>query len=244
MPNSQGHQAWGWREEEALAVGQPEPLQVSPHFFRARALRPFLTTGGKNQTSSNSSKCGLCCLLRCYSWYSPLLQPQLPEHLQVFAMPPLKCTCLIWSNFLHIHCAVLVLVLFSVAQLCLTLCDPMDCSPPGSSTCGDSPGKNTGVGRHVLLQGIFQTQGLNPGLPHCRQILYCLSHQESPWILECVAYFFSRGSSRPRNWTKVSYITGRFFTSWATRETHIHYHHPNLTALMFSLDDHSIITTS
>ena len=40
-------------------------------------------------------------------------------------------------------------------QLCLTLCDPMDCSPPGSSVHGDSPGKNTGVGWHALLQGIF-----------------------------------------------------------------------------------------
>ena len=39
------------------------------------------------------------------------------------------------------------------------------------------PGKNTGVGCHFLLQEIFQTQGLNPGLPHCRQILYHLSHQ-------------------------------------------------------------------
>ena len=67
-----------------------------------------------------------------------------------------------------------------VAQLCLTLCDPMDCSPPGSSVHGDSPGKNTGAGCHALLQGIFPNQGLNPGLPHCRKILYCLSHQGSP----------------------------------------------------------------
>ena len=53
----------------------------------------------------------------------------------------------------------------------------MDCNPPGSSVHGASPGKNTGVGCHALLQGIFPTKGLNPGLPHCRQILYCLSHQ-------------------------------------------------------------------
>ena len=43
----------------------------------------------------------------------------------------------------------------------------------------DSPGKNTGVGCHCLLQGIFPTQGLNPGLLHCRQTLYPLSHQGS-----------------------------------------------------------------
>jgi len=56
----------------------------------------------------------------------------------------------------------------------------MDCSPPGSSVHGDSPGKNTGVGGHALLQGIIPTQGLNPGLPHCRQIIYQLSHQGKP----------------------------------------------------------------
>ena len=55
----------------------------------------------------------------------------------------------------------------------------MDCSLPGSSVLGDSPGKNNGVGCYALLQGIFPTQGSNPGLPHCRQILYCLSHQGS-----------------------------------------------------------------
>ena len=64
----------------------------------------------------------------------------------------------------------------NVTQLCLTLCNPMDCSPPGSSVHRDSPGKNTGVGCHFLLQGIFPTQGSNPGLLYCRQILYQLSH--------------------------------------------------------------------
>ena len=64
-----------------------------------------------------------------------------------------------------------------VARSCPTLCDPMDCSPPGSSVHGIFPGKITGVGSLSLLQGIFPTQGSNPGLPHCRQILYQLSHQ-------------------------------------------------------------------
>ena len=107
-----------------------------------------------------------------------------------------------------------------LSQLCPTLCDPMDCSPPGFSIHGDSPYKNTGVGCQVLLQGIFPSQGLNPGLPHCRQILYHLSHQGSPWILEWVAYPFSRGSSWPRNRTGISCIAGGFFTSWATREAY------------------------
>ena len=84
------------------------------------------------------------------------------------------------------------------AQSCLTLCNLMDCSLPGSSVDGDSLGKNIGVGCHALLQGIFPTQGLNPDLPHCRQILYCLSHQGNPetqWKMqECikrVLYLFS-----------------------------------------------------
>ena len=72
-------------------------------------------------------------------------------------------------------------VLCLVAQSCLTLCGPMDCPRgTGSSVHGDSPGKNTGVGCHVLLQGIFPTLGSNPGFPHCRRILYQLSHQGSP----------------------------------------------------------------
>ena len=64
-----------------------------------------------------------------------------------------------------------------VVQACLTLCDPMDCSLPGSSSPWNSPGKNTGVGCHSLLQAIFLTKGLNSGLLHCRKILYHLSHQ-------------------------------------------------------------------
>ena len=94
-------------------------------------------------------------------------------------------------------------------------CDPMDGSPPGSSVHGDSPGKNTGVGCHALLQGIFPTQAY---LPHCKWILQCLSHQGSPRILEWVAIPFSKGSCRPRNLTGVSCIASGFFTSWATRE--------------------------
>ena len=54
-------------------------------------------------------------------------------------------------------------------QSCPTLCMPMDCSPPGFSVDGDSPGKNTGVSCHALLQGIFQTQVSNP-------CLLCLLH--------------------------------------------------------------------
>ena len=76
-----------------------------------------------------------------------------------------------------------------VAQSCLTVCNPMDYTVHTIL-------QNTGVGNCSLLQGIFPTQGLNPRLSHCRQILYPLSHYGSPRILEWVANLFSRGSNR------------------------------------------------
>ena len=97
----------------------------------------------------------------------------------------------------------------------------------------DFPGKDTGVGFHFLLQGIFPTRGSNPGHLHCRQSLYRVSYKGSPYIslspffwrgarlLEWVAIPFSRRSFRPRNWTRVSRTVGRRFTVWATREVNI-----------------------
>ena len=69
-----------------------------------------------------------------------------------------------------------------VAQSCRTLCDPIGLYSPWNS-----PGQNTGVGSPSLLQGTLPTPGSNPGLPHCRQILYQLSHQGSPFILVLVS---------------------------------------------------------
>ena len=69
-----------------------------------------------------------------------------------------------------------------------------------------------------LLQGIFSTQGSNPGVLHCRWILYQLSHQRSPRILEWIAYPFSSGFSWLKSRIGVSCNAGRFFTSWASRE--------------------------
>ena len=75
------------------------------------------------------------------------------------------------------------------------------------------------MGRCSLLQGIFQTQGLNPGLSHCRQILYQLSHKGSLRILQWVAYPFSRGFFSTQESNQVSCIADRFFTNWVMRET-------------------------
>ena len=68
----------------------------------------------------------------------------------------------------------------------------------------NSSDQSTGVGSLSLLQGIFPTLGSSPGLPHCRRILYQLSHNESPRIQEGVGYPFSSRSSWPRNQTRVS----------------------------------------
>ena len=73
----------------------------------------------------------------------------------------------------------------SVAQSCLTLCNTME--PAGLLCPWNSPGKNTGVGYHSLLQGIFLTPGPNPGLLHCRQILYHWSQQGSHLLFDAQA---------------------------------------------------------
>ena len=84
--------------------------------------------------------------------------------------------------------------------------------PHGLYSPQNSPGQNTGVVGLSLLQGIFPTQGSNPGLLHCRWILYQLSHKGSWRTLEWGAYPFSRGSSQPRR----TCIVGGLFTNWAT----------------------------
>ena len=88
----------------------------------------------------------------------------------------------------------------------------------GLASPQNSPSQNIGVGSLSLLQGTFPTQGSNPGLLHCGQILYQLSHKGSPRILEWVADPFSSRPSWSRNWTGVSFIAGGFFTNWAIRE--------------------------
>ena len=90
--------------------------------------------------------------------------------------------------------------------------------PHGLYSPWNFPGQNTGVGCFSLLQGIFPSQGSNPGLPHCRQILHQLSHKGSPRILKWVAYPFSSGSFQPRKQTRVSCFAGKFFNNWAIRK--------------------------
>ena len=108
----------------------------------------------------------------------------------------------------------------------------VECSLPGSSVNEDSPGKNTGVGCHALLQGIFPTQGSNPGLPHHRQILYHLSHQGSPRILEWVTYHSSGYLSDPG-----IYMLSQFSCAWLC-ETPSKVAHQALQSLGFSRQEH------
>ena len=95
----------------------------------------------------------------------------------------------------------------------------MDYSLPGSSVHGI-------LQTRILEWVAFPSRDLpNPGIktrfPALQQIPHHLSHQGSPRILQWVAYSFSRGSSQPRNQSRVFCISGRFFTSWATRESPI-----------------------
>ena len=91
-----------------------------------------------------------------------------------------------------------------VSQSCPTLCDPMDCSLPGSSIHGIFPGKSSGVGCYFLPQGLFPIQGSNLGLSYCRQTLYSLSHWGSQQMLRYHQYTenqqYTRQSTKYFSW--------------------------------------------
>ena len=99
------------------------------------------------------------------------------KHQFFSAQPSLLSNSHMSNSYMTTGKPISLTVLCLVDLLCPTLNDPMDCSPPGYSVHGDSPGKNAGVGCHTLLHGIFPTEGSNPGLLHCKQILYHLNHQ-------------------------------------------------------------------
>ena len=98
-----------------------------------------------------------------------------------------------------------------VAQSCLTLCNPMGLYSPWNSL-----GQNTGVGSPSLFQGIFPTQGLNPGLPHCQVDSLPDEPQGKPKNTGVGSWFLLQLSSPPRNQTRVSCTAGGFFTKELT----------------------------
>ena len=162
---------------------------------------PTVTTLTKSQEPPVAKSQHTVQSLSCYAWYYALLSLYTTLHQLYYSFltsfwgyPPLSESCSVMSDSLQPH---------------------------GLYSPWNSLGQNTGVCSCSLLQGIFPSQGSKPGLPHCRRILYQLSHQGSPRILKCVVCPSSRGSSWPRNQTRVSWIAGGFFTSWATREAQI-----------------------
>ena len=143
------------------------------------------------------NSCGFCHVViqyscRCQSFPAecyplcPWLEPgseRGPEKTVVFKVCTLRLKkkkdlfiTYIWADFLHMNQPDSKVKL----KVKKVSCDPVDCNPPGSSCPWNFLGQNTRVDCHFLLQGIFLTQGLNPGLLHCRQILYHLSYQGSP----------------------------------------------------------------
>ena len=157
----------------------------------------------------------LWCLSLCHDLYWSSLYYCYCYYWLTTTTPSDTSTTFICTNSFECTIILCCAVLCLVTHSCLTLCDPMDYSPPGSSVHGDSLGKKTGVGCYSLLQGIFLTQGSNPGLPYYRRILLLL---RSPRILSWVVYPFSRGTSRPGNQTGFSCNVRGFFTNWATQE--------------------------
>ena len=158
-----GTQGWNallllgtWSQSRGLSQEPPTP-SPSP--------LPHHSWGGDCSTGDWASR---ACLAKIPGTFSTQgLNPSLLGllHGQAGSLPP---------------CHPLSPVVWSLCSLSHVCCDPVDCSPPGSSVPGDSPGKNAGVGCHFLLQGISPSQGWNPGVPHCRRILYHLSPQGSP----------------------------------------------------------------
>ena len=147
-----------------------------------------------------------------------------------------------WLNACVCVCVSVCVCVFLVSQSCQLLCESMDCSPPGSSFHGDSPGRNTGVICHALLQGIFPTQGIEQASPAPRASLVTQLVKNLPAMLETwiwslgwedplekgkathastLAWKIPWTLSKSRTWLSDfhfhSCTAGRFFTIWATK---------------------------
>ena len=152
------------------------------------------------------------CLAACPSsyWYSEVHSTKdafLSFHFDIFHSVcnlSSQFECVLWKKYAQ------VFVKWSEgAQSCPTLCDSMDCCLLGDSPWSFS-GKSTGVGRHFLVQGIFPTQGLKLGLPHCRQMLYHLSHREAVF----------HKLREPSQWLWIAYESS-FFIYLCYHSTHL-----------------------
>ena len=205
VTQSQDTSSWGAGYLILFHVCKCESLRCSvvstslwPYgLWPARLLCPWNSPGKNTGVGSHSLLQGIFptqgskpSLLHCRQILYCLSHQGSPIFFHTVALYPKWEPC---QNFL-IKRAKDSLLKVKVTQLCLTLCDPIDCSP------WNSPGQNTGVGSCCLLQRIFPTQGLNPGLPHYKWILYQLSHNGSQKIhylthtinsLFCMMYKYS-----------------------------------------------------
>ena len=151
--------------------------------------------------------------------------------------------CPITISYFHLHYGWYAICL--VAQSCPTLGNSMDCRPAGSPVLEDSPGKNTGVGCHALLQGIFPTQGLNPDLPWGRWILYPLSYKGTPTTamvgIVIMKYWYKHQLCRTAGVIK----SGASLFNTLIRSTCYHVRKtPNLSLLLVSCTPHADNVTS
>ena len=132
----------------------------------------------------------------------------------------LLLTTILESNSIHVQDYMRQSVMRQ-RQKCLSFDSlrPMDYSSPDLSM--EYSGKNTRLGRHFLLQGIFLNHGSNPSLLQCRQILYCLSHQGSPCLLQSVSFvilpIWPCGSVSRIHLASITcalHVPGTFWTEW------------------------------
>ena len=138
------------------------------------------------------------------AWKIPWAEP--PDRLQATGSQRVGHD---WVTSLHFCCN--RLCCFSVAKLCLTV-TPCTAAHQAPLNLG-IPGKDSGVGCHALLQGIFPTQGLNPGLLQCRQILYRLSHQGSP---------LNTGKGKPYSLSCMLFLPPSFHSTFPLTHSHTH----------------------
>ena len=103
-----------------------------------------------------------------------------------------------------------------VAQSCPTLCDCVDCSPPGSSVHEGSSGKNTGVGCHALLQGNFPNLGSNPGIPHCKWIFTIWATKEAQ-VIKWLILKLESGFLVKYSFNYIANYFLQFSTVWCVR---------------------------
>ena len=116
-----------------------------------KAILLFLKTGRTPTISSKELKYKIICFIR---------EEKKKKSWNIIYSKASSTETLLFSTWLTV-----LIFMCLVVQLCLTLCDPMDCTPPGSSVHRDSPSKNTGVGCHAPFRDL-PNQGIKPRSPH------------------------------------------------------------------------------